>query len=268
MPAPDRPPTSQCGVRSLKRSTSGVSPSCPTTVPSPSAASPAPELLARLGQQIGQPHLRGRGRMRGQLPAHGVDQVRRRILVLQVDRRVQPQGLRHRAVGRAGRVADHRVRVADRDRRRARQRRLRRLGGQRRRRPARDDQVQPGVGPLLRERRDPPQLLTLGELRQTGDDHEHHPVPPAAPRRRPAPRPQPLVGLGEHVEQPLPIGHRRRHQPRVGQVGERLENRAATHPVHGPHQQRPGRRGREQPQQQPAADSPNTREHRWHWRQR
>src|SRR4051812_33901647 len=40
LPAPDRPPTIQCGVRSLKRSTSGVSPSCPTTVPSPSAASP------------------------------------------------------------------------------------------------------------------------------------------------------------------------------------------------------------------------------------
>ena len=51
MPAPDRPPTIQCGVRSLNRSTSGVSPSCPTVVPSPSAASPLHSCSAGSGSR-------------------------------------------------------------------------------------------------------------------------------------------------------------------------------------------------------------------------
>ncbi len=72
--------------------------------------------------------------------------------------------VRHRAERRAGRVADHRVRVADRDHRRPRQRRLGGLRGQRRRRPARHDQVQPRLGPLLGQRGDPVQLVALGQL--------------------------------------------------------------------------------------------------------
>ena len=137
----------------------------------------------------------------------------------------------------ARRVADQRVRVAQRDPGGARQRRLGGLGGQRRRRPARDDQVQarrPGpccASAAIRARSAP--SVSSGRLAMTSSSVRSRRRVPG--RGRPG-RAYPLLGLGEHGPQ-----RRRDRWPAAASGPRRRARRTARRPCRRRPRRPPGR---------------------------